>query len=87
MSDWTQYREDQKERRQTRLPIRQQEIEELAELGYSIEKKTEYQYRVNGVIDLYPIHNRWHNIKTGKRGGAKNLRQFILNSIKPSSQN
>lgn len=82
MSDWTQYKSDQKQRRIDRLPVRQMEIESLSELGYTVEKKTEYQYRINGLIDLYPIHNRWHNIKTSKRGGAKSLKQFILNTIK-----
>lgn len=83
MSDWYQYRSEQKERRAVRLPVRQQEIEALAKDGYTVEKKTEYQYRINGLIDLYPIHNRWHNIKTNKRGGAKNLAEYIKQKIKP----
>lgn len=82
MSDWDQYKSEQRQRRQTRLPVRQLEIESLSELGYAVEKKTEFQYRINGVVDLYPIHNRWHNIKTNKRGGAKNLKQFIIDTIK-----
>jgi hypothetical protein len=82
MSDWDQYRKEQKERRETRLPVRQSEIESLSDLGYVVEKKTDFHYRINGTIDLWPIHNRWHNIKTGKRGGAKNLKEFIIKSLK-----
>ena len=80
--DWQQYKEEQKERRQKRLPIRQKEIEDLVKLGYNVKKLTEYQYRVNDTFDLYPIHNRWHNLKNNKRGGATNLAQFIIKNIK-----
>jgi len=75
--DFKEMREEQQKRRAERLPIRQREIELLASLGYKVEKKTEYQYRINGTFDLYPIHNRWHHLKTNKRGGAKNLAEFI----------
>jgi len=80
--DWQQYKEEQKERRHERLPIRQKEIEDLATLGYNVKKLTEYQYRINDTFDLYPIHNRWHNLKNNKRGGVANLAQFIIKSIK-----
>jgi hypothetical protein len=82
MSEWTQYKDEQKERRLERLPIRQDEIQSLSEVGYDVKKLTDYQYRINGVFDLYPIHNRWHNLKTNKRGGAKNLKQFIIKKLK-----
>lgn len=76
-----QMREAQQARRAERLPGRQKEIEALSELGYDVKKLTNYQYRVNGIYDLYPIHNRWHNLKTNKRGGAKNLSEFIKQQI------
>lgn len=80
--DMKQYRRDQQERRANRLPVRQAEIEALRDLGYDVKKLTDYQYRVNGIYDLYPIHNRWHHLKSGKRGGAKNLAEFIKQQIK-----
>lgn len=87
MSDTSEYfrdyREAQKERRADRLPVRTAEIESLRELGYTVVKKTDYQFRVNDTYDLYPIHNRWHHLKTNKRGGAPSLKQFILKRIKP----
>lgn len=82
-NDWSQYKDEQKERRQERLPVRQKEIEDLALVGYEVKKLTEYQYRINNTYDLYPIHNRWHHLKTNKRGGAKNLAEFIKEKIKP----
>lgn len=68
--------EEQQARRAARLPIRQREIEALAEQGFEIKRLTEWQYRVNNCLDLYPIHNRWHDIKKNRRGGAKNLAEF-----------
>lgn len=69
------YKDDQKERRAVRLPVRQEEIEGLD--GYEVKKLTAYQFRVNGVLDLYPIHKRWHNIKTGKRGNYKTALEIV----------
>lgn len=83
MSDdfFHEYREAQQKRRAERLPVRQQEIESLVDEGYKVQKFTEFQYRINDTYDLYPIHNRWHNIKTNKRGGAQNLADFIRQTI------
>lgn len=72
-NDWSQYKDEQKERRQERLPVRQKEIEDLALIGYEVKKITEYQYRINNTYDLYPIHNRWHHLKTNKEAGLKTL--------------
>lgn len=82
--EWDKYRDEQKERRAKRVPIRQAEIEALSELGYKVEKKTDYHYRIDDQIDLWVTHNRFHNIKTGKRGGAKNLAEYIKHHLKPN---
>ena len=80
--DWEIYREEQKTRRQIRLPVRQEEIESLKELGYVVEKKSDYHYRINNQIDVCPIHNRYHILKTNKRGGYKQVVEFIKKQIK-----
>jgi len=75
--DMREMREEQKKRRADRLPIRQHEIESL--VGVTVRKLTDYQYRINEVIDVYPIHRRWHELKGGKRGvyPVEGLQQFI----------
>lgn len=75
--DMREMREEQKKRRADRLPIRQHEIESL--VGVTVRKLTDYQYRINEVIDVYPIHRRWHELKCGKRGvyPVEGLQQFI----------
>lgn len=80
--DMKEYKEAQQERRKARLATRCIEILSLSEHGYEVKKLTEFQYRINGIYDLYPIHNRWHNIKTNKRGGAQNLAEFIKHNLK-----
>lgn len=81
--DFQEYRTAQKERRAERLPVRAAEIMSLSEEGYKVVKLTEYQYRINDRYDLYPIHNRWHDLKTNKRGGASDLCSFIKKNIQP----
>ena len=79
---WDDYREEQKQRRLERLPQRQAEIKSLTELGYTVKEMDRgYCFRINDLYDLYPIHNRWHHIPTGKRGGTPNLKDFIIKWI------
>lgn len=81
---WTQYKHNQQQRRQSRLPIRTRDILQLKAAGYDIEQKTPYHFRVNGILDLWPIHNRWHDLRTGERGGAKDLAIFTKERIRPT---
>jgi len=79
--DCKDYGEAQQKRRAERLPKRQNEIEALAQLGYTVKKLTEYQYRINDTYDLYPVHNNFHHLKTGKRGSRKSLAEFIKKEL------
>lgn len=82
MNEWDWYKSDQWKRRQKRLPIRSQRILDLRRRGYTVEQKTEWHFRVNGRIDLWPIHNRWHDLETNERGGAKDLAIFVKEHIR-----
>jgi len=81
--EWSGYREAQKERRAERLPVRTQEILDLEKQGYKVIKLTEYQYRVNDAIDLYPIHRNFHHLRTKKRGNYKTAIELMHKYIKP----
>lgn len=37
-----------------------------------------YQLRVNDVIDLYPVRQKWHYIKTGQRGTWEDINDLDL---------
>lgn len=77
--DMKDYRREQQERRAKRLPIRTDEIMELGKVGWEIVKFTDYQYRINGKIDVYPIHRKYHILKGGKRGTypENGLKEFL----------
>ena len=86
LESWNQYREEQKERRKKRLPVATDEIASLKECGFIVEEKTPYQFRINGLIDIYPIHRRYHVLKTGRRGNYNygKLKQVVRNNINQS---
>jgi len=46
----------------------------LEKRGYEIKKLTSTHYRVEAVLDLYPVHDRWHNIADGNRGSWRDLK-------------
>ena len=83
--DFKDYREDQKQRRRERLPRRTALILDLENHGFEVSAFDEYHFRVSKPgeslkIDIYPIHLRYHNIETGRRGqirGEKKLLPFI----------
>ncbi len=80
--DWDWYKAEQRKRREARLPIRTEAILALRRQGYDVEQKTEHHFRVNGILDLWPIHNRWHDLRTQERGGAKCLATFVKERIR-----
>lgn len=47
---------------------RVKEIWALLKKGHKVSQLTPYQFRINGVLDLFPVHCRYRNIKTNKRG-------------------
>lgn len=82
--DYRDRRDEQQLRRAKRLPIRQKEIEDLSALGYEVKKLNEgYCYRINGIYDIYPIHHRWHHLKSNNRGNYTpfKLEGFIKQKI------
>ena len=81
-SGWVEYHEEQRQRREKRLPIRTAAILALEQEGFVVQKLTDYCFRINGRLDLFPIHNRWHDIQKNERGGAKDLAVFAREWVK-----
>jgi len=74
---WRDYKEEQQARRLKRLPIRTRQIIGLKESGFTVRQLTPYQFRINENIDVFPIHNRFHDIKKNRRGGYKDINLFV----------
>lgn len=67
--DFRAMREARQEMRASRLPGRQQEILILRTHGFRVRKVTDYQFRINERLDLYPTRRRFHHLASGRRGG------------------
>lgn len=68
---WKDHRKAQQDRRAARLPVRSDDIRRVETAGYAVRELTPYQFRIDGRLDLYPIHKRWHDIKTNRRGSYR----------------
>lgn len=62
--DFRDARKAQQKRRAERLPQRVDEIMTLP----NVEKLTDYHFRMDGWLDLFPIHKKFHNLTKNKRG-------------------
>ncbi len=40
----------------------------LQQKGRIVKKVSDYQFRIDGILDLFPVNMRFHNIKTNERG-------------------
>lgn len=58
---------------------RQSDVEKLKVLYPDVKEFTEYQLRVNGVLDIYPTNRLWHDIKGKRRGRYNDVVQFCQN--------
>lgn len=52
---------------------------ELVDEGFKIHRFSDYQFRINGRIDIYPTNGKWHDVVTNKRGSfrGQNVAKFI----------
>mgnify|MGYP006921294814 CR=1 FL=1 len=57
----------------------------LVSLGYNVKRFTEYQFRVNDRVDVYPVNRRWHDIKENKRGDYEDIFAFCEKFFKENS--
>lgn len=76
---WREYRRAQQQRRAARLPERQDDIRALKGKGFSVlEMNDGYQFRIDGALDLYPIHRRFHVLATGRRGTYRSAVEIAI---------
>lgn len=56
-------------------------IEELSEV-FTVKKITPYQYRINGVLDLFPTNDKYHHITKNERGTYGSQPEKLADTIK-----
>lgn len=49
---------------------------------YEMEWLTPYQCRIEGILDLYPTHRKFHNLITNERGGFADAKTCLEVQIK-----
>lgn len=84
MGESSEIYEAMREERRERAEARREESAivflELAHAGFKVRAMTEYHYRINERLDIYPTGTKWHDIETGKRGfyrGPQKLKAFV----------
>src|SRR5205807_4294702 len=58
-----------------------EKLEILVALDYHVKPLTEYQYRINGVIDIYPVNKKWHDLRNSERGEYQELVSLVKSKI------
>jgi len=53
----------------------------LTKLGYEIKALSDYQFRVNGILDIYITNHRYHDLRNNERGDYESLTSFVKSKI------
>jgi hypothetical protein len=69
---WQEYKRAQQRRRAERLPRRAHEILALRRKGFDVVEIASHQFRIDGALDLFPLHRGFHDLRTQERGGYQN---------------
>lgn len=86
MSDAEMWREHKKQMENMRRKRRDQIhslISKFRSLGFEVKKISQYQYRFNGLVDIFPSNKRYFNLQTKERGDIRGksfeafLREFF----------
>lgn len=48
--------------------------------SYDVKQITEYQFRINEVLDIYPSNRKWHLLTKNKRGQFR--REYDVTDVK-----
>ena len=76
---WRKHAKEMENMRNTRRFQFRQVIREFEAMGFEVKEVSQYQYRFNDCIDIFPSNRRYHDLKTHKRGDIrdKNFNQFL----------
>lgn len=75
------YRDRQKERRDERMNERLKEVFHLEGLGFSVKELVFGHFRVNGQLDIFPMHNKYHHLAKNERGTYENMVGFVKTQL------
>lgn len=74
-------KEIQRDERAARRSDNTESLLALEGLGFQVQPLTEYHFRINGVLDLFPTNRRFHNLRTGQRGSYNDVKAFVKKTL------
>jgi len=69
---WRDVKRNQRTYKQNNRDLFLSFLQELKDT-HKVIRVTEYQYRIDGVLDIYPSNSKWHLLPTGERGQFRNI--------------
>lgn len=72
---WRDIRNDRRKYKQNNRDLFLSFLEDIKGM-HKVVQLTEYQYRIDDTLDIYPSNRKWHLLKTGERGQFRNIEQI-----------
>jgi hypothetical protein len=69
---WRDVKDEQRKYKQNNRDLFLSILDEIKD-SHEVIQLTEYQYRIDGKLDIYPSNRKWHVLATGKRGQYRNI--------------
>lgn len=61
-------------------------MKQKLEAKYTVRYLTEYQWRINDAIDIYPTNRKYHILKTNVRGNYQDMHGFLASHLLPEAK-
>lgn len=74
---WRDHRAHIQRKKAERLEKGKEDMESLVAFDYYIFPLSEYHYRINHTLDVWPSTKKWHDRNTNRRGTYQNLKEFV----------
>jgi len=70
---WRDHANDMKIMRDRRRLQFDKAVRSLKRAGFEVKRMSEYQYRINDCLDIYPSNKRFHDLRTKERGDIRGI--------------
>jgi hypothetical protein len=71
-----------RERRRESLKKGEEELEILVARDYEVRQMSEYHFRINGRLDVWPSTRKWYDLRSRRKGSYKSLAALAKEHLK-----
>lgn len=82
---WKIIKEDQRKQRQSNREHFIDQLGYVGKIGFEVEPISEYQFRINDVLDIFPSNRKFHDLKNNKRGRYNDFLKFVQKFFKENT--